>query len=108
MVNEAWLELANVAPEVVLPDKETRYGAGAATLIELGIRKVTRRVVPIMVVTRVAAAVTGEPEGAKARLTVMADGSIIPSGNPEPVTVTVVIPGWPVVGDVDGDSVIVA
>jgi hypothetical protein len=61
MVKFALLELVNVSPVVVLPEMETRYAAGLATVREDGIMNVTRRVLPATVVTAVAVAMPVGP-----------------------------------------------
>ena len=59
-----------------------------------GIRKDTCRVAPITVVTAVAAVVTALPFPADGvSVTVTAAGVIVPAGNLEPVTVTLVTSG---------------
>ena len=67
--------------------------------------KVTRRVVPRMVVTAegVATAETPPPEGVS--VTVTLEGMMVPEGKFEPVRLIVVKPGLPVAGDASELSV---
>jgi len=95
------LLLAKDVPVAVVPEIETVYVVGEATTMAAGIWKVTRRTVPEMVATEVADAVT--PAGC--RFTVTSAGGIVPDGNPEPVTLTLVNPACPAVGDTEELSV---
>ncbi|MDX2149375.1 MAG: hypothetical protein SFV54_01475 [Bryobacteraceae bacterium] len=72
------------------------------TLIAAGMVKVTRRVVPTMVVTAVALVVTAAPPAAGSSLTSVSAGWMVPVGKLEPVTLTAVRPAWPEVGAAAG------
>ena len=80
---------------------------GVVTVIEVGMVKVTRRVLPTIVVTAVACVVALGPALAVAgsNVTWTWDGLIVPVGKLVPVTLMVVTPGWPAVGDVVGGNV---
>ena len=98
-------ELAKAAPVEVLPDSETRYDAGSFRVIDEGTVKLTRRVVPVMVVTAVALVVTAVPPDAGSSFTSVSAGKMVPAGNPEPVMLTLVTPLCAVAGDAAGESV---
>lgn len=62
------------------------------TLIDAGTMKVTRRVLPMIVVTEVALVVTADPPAVGVTETTVLAGEIVPDGKPEPVTFTTVTP----------------
>jgi hypothetical protein len=68
--------------------------------MEAGIVKVTRRVVPKIVVTADGVAVVAVPPLCGVSVTVTLAGLIVPLGYPEPVTMMTLLPGAPLVGDV--------
>jgi hypothetical protein len=101
IVSAEVLVLEKATASVVDPEIETWYAVGEVTTIELGIGKVTRRTVPVIVVTAVAATVViGEPVAVGFSVTVTLEGKIVPEGKPEPVTF-IFTPTWPDVGEVD-------
>jgi hypothetical protein len=69
---------------------------GPPTITEAGTVKLTRRVVPVTVVTAVAVVVV-TAEG-PVRVTVTLAGNIVPDGKFEPNTATLVTPGSAVAG----------
>src|SRR5215469_9699948 len=99
MVRAAVFELAKGTPADVVPEIDTLYPVGAASEIEAGTVKLTRRVEPTTVVTAVAAVFTGTPPPVGLRLTVVLVPVIVPVGNPDPVTLTLVTPGCAVEGE---------
>jgi hypothetical protein len=63
--------------------------------------KLTLRVLPKTVVTAVAVVVPfGGPDVAGFKVTMTFAAGMLPFGKPEPVTVRLVIPAWPALGDV--------
>jgi hypothetical protein len=80
----------------------------AVTEIEAGIKKATVSVVPVPGVTLLAVVVTGVPPLLGVSVTVTLAGEIVPLGNPEPVTETLVSPACPEVGLVAAFSVTLA
>jgi len=104
-VTDALFVLANATEVDVAPEMDTTYSVGAATLIEDGIRKVTRRVDPIIVVTAVAGAVTSPPPEEGCSCTLVLPGVMVPAGKPVPVTFTLTAPACPEAGAVSGESV---
>jgi hypothetical protein len=105
-VKEAALELAKAVPAELLPEIETLYAAGADTLTEPGIVNVTRRVVPVTVARAVACVLTPVPPLLGVSVTVTLAGRIVPTGKFEPVTLMLVTPGSPTLGEALGKSVI--
>ena len=90
----------------MVPDNETRYGVGTERLMDDGIVKATRRVLPTIVVTALAFVVAKTPPAAAGwRVTVVLAGRIVPLGKFEPVTLMIVTPGAPAVGAADGLNV---
>jgi hypothetical protein len=90
-VKEEVFTLAKAVPSAVLPAMEMLYGAGDVTAIDAGIVKLTRRVLPTTVVTAEAAVVArGGPAFAGVKITDTFAGRMVPFGNPEPVSVTIV------------------
>jgi hypothetical protein len=70
--------------------------------MDLGITNVTRRVVPIMVVTAEEVATAEAPPPDEVSVTVTFDGLIVPEGKFVPVTLITFTPANPDVGAVDG------
>jgi hypothetical protein len=66
---------------------------GAPTEMEAGIKKLIRRVLATTVAIDEAGVVVAFPPADGVRDTVTFAGEIVPSGNPDPVTVTLVTPG---------------
>jgi hypothetical protein len=99
-VRAAGLLLTKAAPVVVVPAIETLYAVGTVTVSEAGTWKVTRRVVPRIVCTAVAVAwPVGGPEVAGCKATVTLAGEIVPEGKPDPVTLMIVTPACPALGE---------
>ena len=74
----------------------------------MGIWKVTRRVLPVKVVTTWAGVdVVDPPVLAERMVTVTLEGGMMPPGKLEPVRLRVVTPGWPAPGETKGVSVTV-
>ena len=93
---------------MVWPEIETSYTVAAVTEIEVGIRNAIVSLVPVPGVTPLAVVVTGVPPLFGVSVTVTLAGEIVPLGNPEPVTETVVSPACPEVGMVAAFSVTLA
>jgi hypothetical protein len=104
-VSEAVFELAKTVPVDVLPEIETAQTVGAETWTVAGIVNVTRRVVPATIATAVAGVVTEEFPPTGVSVTVTLVGTIVPAGKFDPVTLRLVTPGSPVLGEVLGNSV---
>lgn len=64
IVRVALFELANAVLSEVVPETPTRYAVGVETLIDAGVKKVTRRVLPTTVVTADGFVVTAAPPAA--------------------------------------------
>jgi hypothetical protein len=100
-VNAAVFPLENAVPSDVLPAMDTLYGVADETTIEGGIVKLTLRALPIIVVTAVAAVFPlGATPLAGVRVTDTSAACITPAGKPEPVTLMLVMPAWPTLGEV--------
>jgi hypothetical protein len=78
---------------------------GAETLIAEGTMKATRRVVPVTVVTELAAVVAAVPPADGDMPTVTEEARIVPVGKPGPVNVILVMPGYPAAGETALESV---
>jgi hypothetical protein len=107
IVRDALFELANVVPSDAVPEIETRYAVGAATLMDDGITNVTRRVVPTSVVTEVAMVETAGPPAVGSSLTLVFAGRTVAAGKPEPTRVMLVTPACPAAGVAAGVRVTV-
>ena len=102
-VKEAVFPLLKAFPFESLPEIDTLYRVGDVTVTEEGIRQVSRRVEPKMVVTALGVVVTlGGPAVAGVRVTVTFAGGMAPLGKFEPVTLITVTPAWPALGAAEG------
>lgn len=101
-VSAELLALTKALPVDVVPAIVTRYAVGIETETVLGMRNVTRSVLPETTVTAKAFVLPDGPVPVTAgfKLTVTAEGEMVPLGKPCPVTVIFVTPGSPEVGEV--------
>ena len=72
-------------PIVLVPVKVTRYDVGALTTRLPGMKNVTRRVLPVMVVTELAGVVSDDPPPDRCKVTTTPEGAMVPVGKLLPV-----------------------